>query len=87
MSAPTTSRPHACHAGLPLMQDRNETLFYRILTEHFTEMAPIVYTPTVGWVCVNYHKLYRRPRGMYFSAHDKGEMVRLGPGLVPGGCG
>jgi malate dehydrogenase (decarboxylating) len=39
-------------------------------------MAPIVYTPTVGWACLNYHLLFRRPRGMYFSANDKGEMVR-----------
>lgn len=23
----------------------------------------------------NFHKLYRRPRGMYFDATDKGEMV------------
>eukprot|EP00879_Flechtneria_rotunda_P030690 GHRR01033358.1.p1 GENE.GHRR01033358.1~~GHRR01033358.1.p1 ORF type:complete len:114 (+),score=21.48 GHRR01033358.1:305-646(+) len=43
--------------------------------ENFVEMAPIIYTPTVGWVCSNYHKLYRRPRGMFFSAKDKGEMV------------
>ncbi|GIL59677.1 hypothetical protein Vafri_14408 [Volvox africanus] len=59
------------------LQDRNETLFYRVLFEHFTEMAPIVYTPTVGWVCVNYHKLYRRPRGMYFSAEDRGDMAAM----------
>jgi hypothetical protein len=57
-------------------QDRNETLFFRVLLDNFVSMAPIVYTPTVGWVCVNYHKLYRRPRGMYFSAQDRGEMVR-----------
>jgi hypothetical protein len=48
----------------------------RILLDNFTEMAPIVYTPTVGWACLNYHLLFRRPRGMYFSANDKGEMVR-----------
>ena len=48
----------------------------RILLDNFPEMAPIVYTPTVGWACLNYHLLFRRPRGMYFSAADKGEMVR-----------
>ena len=59
-----------------LVQDRNETLFYKVLLDNFSEMAPIVYTPTVGWACLNYHKLYRRPRGMFFSANDKNEMVR-----------
>lgn len=59
---------------LQALQDRNETLFYKVLIDHFVDMAPIVYTPTVGWVCVNYHKLYRRPRGMYFSSEDRGEM-------------
>ncbi|KAG2435604.1 hypothetical protein HYH02_011895 [Chlamydomonas schloesseri] len=59
------------------LQDRNETLFYRVLVDNFTEMAPIIYTPTVGWVCVNYHKLYRRPRGMYFSAADRGDMLAM----------
>ena len=49
---------------------------HRILLDNFPEMAPIVYTPTVGWACLNYHLLFRRPRGMYFSATDKGEMVR-----------
>ncbi|EFN53662.1 hypothetical protein CHLNCDRAFT_136414 [Chlorella variabilis] len=59
------------------LQDRNETLFYRLLCENFVEMAPIIYTPTVGWACMNYHKLYRRPRGMYFSANDRGEMASM----------
>ncbi|KAG2502128.1 hypothetical protein HYH03_000618 [Edaphochlamys debaryana] len=59
------------------LQDRNETLFYKVLFDHFVEMAPIIYTPTVGWVCVNYHKLYRRPRGMYFSAEDRGDMAAM----------
>ncbi len=59
-----------------MLQDRNETLFYHMLLQNFVDMAPIVYTPTVGWACLNYHKVYRRPRGMYFSSEDTGEMVR-----------
>eukprot|EP00891_Asterochloris_glomerata_P006016 jgi/Astpho2/6016/Aster-03973 len=59
------------------LQDRNETLFYHLLVEHFVDMCRIIYTPTVGWACLNYHRLYRRPRGMYFSAADKGEMAAM----------
>lgn len=58
-----------------------------MLLENFVEMAPIIYTPTVGWACMNYHKLYHRPRGMYFSAADRGMMVSwegvlVGPGRI-----
>jgi len=59
------------------LQDRNETLFYKILSDEFKEMAPIIYTPTVGWACTNFSHLYRRPRGMFFSANDKGEMAQM----------
>ena len=55
------------------LKDRNETLFYRLVTEHIEELAPIIYTPTVGEACLNYSKLLRRARGMYFSADDRGE--------------
>ena len=41
------------------------------------EYAPIVYTPTVGLVCQNYSGLFRRPRGMYFSTQDCGEMMSM----------
>lgn len=36
-----------------------------------------IYTPTVGWACLNYHLIYRRPRGMFFSAADRGEMASM----------
>lgn len=62
---------------LQALQDRNETLFYKVLIENFVEMAPIIYTPTVGWACINYSKLFRRTRGMYFTARDKGEMASM----------
>lgn len=59
------------------LHDRNETMYYKVLIENIKEYAPIVYTPTVGRVCQNYSGLFRRPRGMYFSAADHGEMMSM----------
>ena len=55
------------------LQDRNETLFQLLINKYIDEMAPVIYTPTVGEAAVRAQILYRRPRGMYFTAHDKGD--------------
>jgi malate dehydrogenase (oxaloacetate-decarboxylating) len=52
---------------LTLLHDRNEVLFFRLLSDHLREMLPIVYTPTIGRAIQRYSHEYRRPRGVYLS--------------------
>jgi len=56
------------------LQDRNSVLFYKCLVDNLEELAPIIYTPTVVEACKSYSTILRRPRGMFFSAKDKGMM-------------
>ncbi|KAI9021721.1 hypothetical protein CLU79DRAFT_752934 [Phycomyces nitens] len=62
---------------LNALQDRNETLFYKLIIDNIKEMAGIIYTPTVGLASQKSHSIYRRSRGMYFSAQDRGNMSAM----------
>jgi len=59
------------------LHDRNETLYHRVLVDHIEEMAPLIYTPTVGQACKEFSSTLRRPRGMYFAQEDRGHMCAM----------
>ena len=59
------------------LRDRNEVLFYRLLTEHIEEMLPIVYTPTVGLAIERFSHEFRRPRGGVYLSVDHPEEVEV----------
>jgi malate dehydrogenase (oxaloacetate-decarboxylating)(NADP+) len=63
------------YAYLTALQDRNERLFFRVVTDNIEEMMPIIYTPTVGAATQQFGHLFRHARGIYINPHDRGRIA------------
>lgn len=68
---------------LNVLHDYNETLFYKLASEHLEEMLPIIYTPTVGEAVQRFSLEHRRARGLYISYNDKDNLDALLANRVP----
>lgn len=56
---------------LSSVKEQNVDLFYRLLMDHAKELMPLVYTPTIGDVCLQYSTLYTRPEALYISIKQR----------------
>src|SRR6185437_12717707 len=65
------------------LHNRNEVLFYKLLSEHIEEMLPVVYTPTVGLAIERFSHEFRRPRGGVDLSVDHLAVYTAAAGLHP----
>jgi malate dehydrogenase (oxaloacetate-decarboxylating)(NADP+) len=59
------------------LRNSNVHLFYRLLVQHIKDIAPLIYTPTVGQACQEWHLNYVQPEGLYISYADRGSIAKV----------
>ena len=69
--------PVGRHIDLAALQDRNEHLYYKVLSMHLEDLMPIVYTPTVGKASQYFSRVYRRERGIWITPEYAGRIEEV----------
>ena len=59
------------------LRNTNVHLFYRLVVQHMKELAPLIYTPTVGEACLQWSHNYVQPEGLYISYSDRGHIAQI----------
>lgn len=67
----------ARYTTLMALQDRNQSLFYRVIIDNIEKMMPLIYTPTVGQAAIEYSRIFRWARGMFITAEDRGSVAEV----------
>jgi malate dehydrogenase (oxaloacetate-decarboxylating) len=65
------------HIYLNSLHDRHQILFYKLVSEHLTEMVPLIYTPCIGTAVQQYSHEFRQPRGLFISHEDKNNIDEI----------
>jgi malate dehydrogenase (oxaloacetate-decarboxylating)(NADP+) len=65
------------YVALNALHDRNEALFFRVVSDNIDEIQPLIYTPTVGLACQRFGHIFQRPRGLFIGANDRGRAAKL----------
>jgi malate dehydrogenase (oxaloacetate-decarboxylating)(NADP+) len=73
----TKANPIDRYAYLATIQNENETLFYRVVVDNLQELLPVIYTPTVGHACLEWSRLFVKPRGLYLTPAHRGRLADI----------
>jgi malate dehydrogenase (oxaloacetate-decarboxylating) len=69
--------PVGRHIDLSQLLNRNEVLFYKILSTNLEELMPVIYTPTVGEASRFFSRVYRRARGVFITPEHIGRIEQV----------
>jgi malate dehydrogenase (oxaloacetate-decarboxylating) len=64
------SDPDLLYSALRHLKNRNETLFFRTVSDHLKEFLPIIYTPEVGVACQTWSHRMARPTGVFITTEN-----------------